>query len=195
MDRTWQATVHGVARVGHDLVTKPPAGWYSSYQNALNIGDATQPSQSLTRGLILGAASWEKDWIFCGLLGRQWSRNSVIWLGVQDPVELLDLNEDSEDTWSFWNIYTCTRTCSHTHTYVGQDYGFPQAEESDTTERLPFHFSLSCTGEGNGNPLQCFCLENPRDGGPWWAAIYGVSQSRTQLKWLSSSSSSLTWLL
>ena len=55
-------------------------------------------------------------------------------------------------------------------------------EESDTTERLHFHFSLSCIGEGNGNPLQCSCLENPRDRGVWWAAIYGVSQSRTRLK-------------
>ena len=52
-------------------------------------------------------------------------------------------------------------------------------EESDTTERLHFHFSLSCIGEGNGNPLQCSCLENPRDGGAWWAAVYGVAQSRT----------------
>ena len=63
-------------------------------------------------------------------------------------------------------------------------------EESDTTERLPFHFSLSCIGEGNGNPLQCSCLENPRDGGAWWASVYGVAQSRTRLKRLSSSSSS-----
>ena len=62
-------------------------------------------------------------------------------------------------------------------------------EESDTTEQIHFHFSLSSTGEGNGNPLQCSCLENPRDGGAWWAAIYGVAQSRTWLKWLSSSSS------
>ena len=58
------------------------------------------------------------------------------------------------------------------------------------TERLHFHFSLSCIGEGNGNPLQCSCLENPRDGGAWWAAVYGVAQSRTRLKRLSSSSSS-----
>ena len=57
-------------------------------------------------------------------------------------------------------------------------------------ERLHFLFSFSCTGEGNGNPLQCSCLENPRDGGAWWAAISGVAQSRTQLKQLSSSSSS-----
>ena len=64
-------------------------------------------------------------------------------------------------------------------------------KESDTTKRLPFHFSLSCIGEGNGNPLQCSCLENPRDGGAWWAAIYGVAQSQTRLKWLSSSSSSM----
>ena len=63
-------------------------------------------------------------------------------------------------------------------------------EESDTTERLHFHFSLSCIGEGNGNPLQCSCLENPRDRGAWWAAIYGAAQSRTRLKQLSSSSSS-----
>ena len=58
---------------------------------------------------------------------------------------------------------------------------------SDTTERLHFHFSLACIGEGNGNPLQCSCLENPRDRGAWWAAIYGVTHSRTWLKRLSSS--------
>ena len=62
-------------------------------------------------------------------------------------------------------------------------------EESDTTEQFHFHFSLSCIGGGNGNPLQCSCLENPRDGGAWWAAVYGVAQSRTRLKRLNSSSS------
>jgi len=62
-------------------------------------------------------------------------------------------------------------------------------KESDTTERLHFHFSPSCIGEGNGNPLQCSCLENPRDGGAWWAAVYGVAQSWTQLKQLSISGS------
>ena len=65
-------------------------------------------------------------------------------------------------------------------------------EESDTTEQLHFHFSLSCIGEGNGNLLQVSCLENPRDGGAWWAAVYGVAQSRTRLKGLSSSSSILS---
>ena len=62
-------------------------------------------------------------------------------------------------------------------------------EKSDTTEQLHFHFSLSCIGEGNGNPLQCSRLENPRDRGAWWAAVYAVTRSRTRLKRLSRSSS------
>ena len=60
--------------------------------------------------------------------------------------------------------------------------------ESDTTERLHFHFPLLCIGEGNGNPLQCSCVENPRDVEAWWAAVYGIAQSRIRLKRLSSSS-------
>ena len=63
-------------------------------------------------------------------------------------------------------------------------------EESDMAEQLHFHFSLSCTGEGNGNPLQYSCLENPRDRGAWWAAVYGVAQSQARLKRLSSNNSS-----
>ena len=67
-------------------------------------------------------------------------------------------------------------------------------KESDTTKRLHFHFSLSVIGEGNGNPLQCSCLENPRDRGAWWASVYWVAQSQTRLKRLSNSSSSiLNW--
>ena len=67
------------------------------------------------------------------------------------------------------------------------------------TERLHFHFSLSCIGEGNGNPLQCSCLENPRDGGAWWSAVYGVTQNWTRLKRLSSKGTSqmlriLSWV-
>ena len=58
--------------------------------------------------------------------------------------------------------------------------------ESDMTEQLHSYFSLSCIGEGNGNPLQCSCLENPRDGGASWAAVSGVTQSWTRLKELSS---------
>ena len=68
-------------------------------------------------------------------------------------------------------------------------------KESETTERLHFHFSLPCIGEGNGNPLRSSCLVNPRDGGAWWAAVYGVAQSRTWLKRLSSSSASLQYTL
>ena len=67
-------------------------------------------------------------------------------------------------------------------------------EELDTTERLHFPFSLSCIGEGNGNRIQCYCLENPRDGRAWWAAIYAVAQNRMQLKRLSSSSSMESFL-
>ena len=68
--------------------------------------------------------------------------------------------------------------------------------ESDTTERLHFHFSLSCIREGNDNPLQCSCLENPRGGEAWWAAVYGIAQSQTRLKRLSSSSVSeyFSWI-
>ena len=86
---------------------------------------------------------------------------------------------------------------------LGESHGWRSLEgcspwgckESDTTERLHFHFSLSCIGERNGNPLQCSCLENPRDRGAWWAAVYGVAQSRTRLKRLSSSSriNLITW--
>ena len=81
--------------------------------------------------------------------------------------------------------------------WTGEPGGFSPWNrwESDTTEWLHFHLSLSCTGEGNGNPLQCSCLENPRDGVTWWAAIYGVTPSRTWLKQLSSSSNSQSDLL
>ena len=65
---------------------------------------------------------------------------------------------------------------------------------SDMTERLHFHFSLLCIGEGNGNPLQCSCLENPKDGASWWAAVYGVAQSRIWLKWLSSMHVFICWI-
>src|SRR5574337_1832 len=62
------------------------------------------------------------------------------------------------------------------------------------TEQLHFHLSLSCIGEGNGNPLLCSCLENPRDGGAWWAVVYAVAQSRTRLNRLSSSRYVVTFL-
>ena len=80
----------------------------------------------------------------------------------------------------------CELTFEHwRNCHVGNRWVFKQFP----TEQLHFHFSLSCIGEGNGNPLQCSCLENPRDGGAWWAAVFGVAQSWTRLKWRSSSSS------
>ena len=92
-------------------------------------------------------------------------------------------------------LYTCIRQWQPTPVLLpGKSHGWTSLvsyspwgrEESDTTEWLPFQFSLSHIGEENGNPLQCSCLENSRDGGAWWAADYGVAQSRTRLKWLSS---------
>ena len=70
----------------------------------------------------------------------------------------------------------------HVKGTISMSPDFVSSHTLDTTERLPFHFSPSCIGEGNVNPLQCSCLENPRDGGAWWAAVYGVAQSRTRLK-------------
>ena len=86
-------------------------------------------------------------------------------------------------------FFTTSTTC------ICMGYSF-RCTELNMTQWLHFHFSLSCIGEGNGNPLQCSCLENPRDRGAWWAAVCGVTQSWTWLKQLSSSSSSLNkWLL
>ena len=99
-------------------------------------------------------------WIFLNSSWRQWQPTLVLLPGKSQGRQ---------------NLVDC-RLWGHT--------------ELDTIERLHLHFSLSCIGEGNGNPLQCSCLENPRDEGAWWAAVYGVTQSRTPLKRLSSSSSS-----
>ena len=87
--------------------------------------------------------------------------------------------------------------CVHKPTYyvcvstAALQIGFIVHAFSESIYWLHFHFSLSCIGEGNVNPLQCSCLENPRDGGAWWAAVYGVAQSLTRLKRLSSSSSNI----
>ena len=71
---------------------------------------------------------------------------------------------------------TCHFVCFGPHTALSIAFHFFLGSESDTTQRLHFHFSLSCIGEGNGNPLQCSCLESPRDGGAWWAAVSGVDR-------------------
>ena len=91
------------------------------------------------------------------------------------------------------SIYNESKTmATHSSTLAWQipwmeEPGRLQSMGSLRTEWLHFYFLLSCTEEGNGNALQYSCLENPRDGGAWWAAVYGVAQSWTQLKWLSSS--------
>ena len=119
-------------------------------------------------------------------VGQAWWRTNILWV------------QPSTNNW--WELVDRWRRQWHPTPVLlpGKSHGWRSLvgcspwghEESDKTERLHFHFSLSCTGEGNGNPLQCSCLENPRDGGAWWAAIYGVAQSQTWLKWRSSSSSS-----
>ena len=106
-------------------------------------------------------------------------RETRVWfLGWEDPVEKVMAPHSSTLAWKIPWTEEPGRLQSVGLLRVGHDW---------TTERL--HFSLSCIGEGNGNPLQCSCLENPRDGGAWRAAVYGVAQSRTRLKRLSSSSS------
>ena len=76
--------------------------------------------------------------------------------------------------------YSCLENPMNGGAWKAAVHGIP--EGWTLTERLHFHFSLSCIGEGNGNPLLCSCLENPRDGRAWWAVIYGVAQSQTRLK-------------
>ena len=102
-------------------------------------------------------------------------------LGQEDPLEKEMATHSSTLAWKIpW---------TEDGTLVG--YSLWGRKELDMTERLHFDFSLSCIGGGNGNPLQCSCLENPMDRGAWWAAVYGVAQSWTRLKRLSSSSSSI----
>jgi len=104
---------------------------------------------------------------------------------------LLQLNDLSSQvcTWPGLSVEKAMATHSSTLAWEIPWTEEPGCEDSDMTERLHFHFSLSCTGEGNGNPLQFSCLENPRDGGAWCVAIYGVAQSQTRMTWLSSTSS------
>ena len=145
-----------------------------------------------------------KSWIFTGRTDAKaealilWPPDVKNWLIGKDPdagkdwrQEEKGMTEDEMVRWHHWlNEHEFEQAPG-----VGDGQGRLACcspwgcKESDMTERLHFPFSLPCIGEGNGNPLQCSCLENPRDGGAWWAAIYGVTQSRTRLKRLSSSSS------
>ena len=127
--------------------------------------------------------------IFVRSLPRYWLK--ILYLCLSQPLRLY-IN------YKILGVPTEKAMAPHSSTLPGKSHGrgslvgcSPWGRwESDTTERLHFHFSLSCIGEGNGNPLQCSCLENPRDRGAWWAANYGVAQSWPRLKWLSSRSRS-----
>ena len=140
------------------------------------------------------------DWSFSWMLALSASLGNVkSWNGGESRLKVTGVgrrvgSRDSLD--ELKGIYLATSQWHPTPVLLpGKSHGWRSLvgcspwgrEESDTTEQLHFHFSLSCIGEGNGNPLQCSCLETPRDGGAWWAAVYGVSQSRTQRKRLSSS--------
>ena len=110
------------------------------------------------------------------------------------------LLQDTEYSSLCYTVGPCCLAIWHKDTLPGKSHGRRSLEGcspqghwgSDMTERLHFHSSLSCIGEGNVNPVQFSCLENPRDRGAWWAAVFGVTQSRTQLKQLSNSSSSVS---
>ena len=108
-------------------------------------------------------------------------------------VEII-LRKEHEIKRIYYTYSTYSSTLAWQISWTEEPGGLPSMEslQSDTTERLHFHFSLSWIGEGNCNPLQCFCLKNPKDWGAWWAVVPGVTQSRTWLKQLSSSSSSIT---
>ena len=147
-------------------------------------GPQNSPESSLTWGLVncLSLETWETTWYFYSL---SW------WIGFLFPPSKRIF---AKTLWS-----SCWRRQWHPTPVLlhGKSHGQRSlvgcspwgCEELDMTEQLPFHFSLSCIGEGNGNPLQCSCLENPRNGRAWWAAVYRVAQSQTRLKRLSSSSS------
>ena len=119
----------------------------------------------------------------CGSAGRDWA------------TELTDWRKSRKKTFGWekkWDAHMAMAPHSSTLAWKIPWTGKPGRLQSlgslrsDSTEQIHFQFSLSCLGEGNGNPLQCSCLEDPRDWGAWWAAIYGVAWSQTRLKWLRS---------
>ena len=148
---------------------------------------------------VLVMTAWVKP--ICFLTQNKFYMWNVIIIRFAVSYTLLIADEYFERTCLFLNCTNCSYQRRQWHPtpvlLPGKSHGQRSLvgcspwsrEELDTTERLHFHFSLSCIGEGNGNPLQCSCLENPRDRGAWLAAVYGVAQSRTRLKRLSSSSS------
>ena len=131
---------------------------------------------------LLGKRVW---WANAGYQDAQRLRNSVLPFGTVYTV----YSSNWRRQWHSTPVFLPGKSHGQRSLVGCSPWG---RRESDVTEWPHFHFSLPCIGEGNGNPLQCSCLENPRDGGAWWAAVYGVAQSRTRLKQLSSSSILLT---
>ena len=157
---------------------------YSAY-NLNKLGDNIQLwhtpfpiwNQSVVSGPVLTVASWP---------AYRFLKWQVRWSGI--PISFRILHS------LLWSTEKAMAPHSSTLAWKipwTEEPGSSMGSLRDMTKRLHFHLLLSCIGEGNGNLLQCSCLENPRDGGAWWAAIYGVTQSQTLLKWLSSSSSSI----
>ena len=177
----WPIVAAGVAVFGafHYLlsVLLRCKGFAGTQKNVVDQTDSRPPKQwpwpffgaRLVLGSVLGASSPSNHWASCCQLFYKIHFLSCIIIWSRSGSVSRRIRGDISKWWFFW--------------FAVSSWG--------TTERLHFHFSLSCVGEGNGNPLQCSCLENPRDGGALWAAVYGVAQSSTRLKQLSSSSSSM----
>ena len=127
---------------------------------------------------------WRRKWQHTPVFFLENPRDRGAWWAVvcgvtQSQTQLKRFSSSSRRQWHSTPVFLPGKSHGQ-RTLVGCSPG--GREESDTTEQLHFHFSLSCIREGNGNPLQCSCLENPRDRGAWWASVYGVAQSWTRLK-------------
>ena len=147
---------------------------------------AFSPCVQHTWGSPLHGQEKKKNWLMHWRPSREWHKPS--WCPcIQETILVLTALPRRRRQWHPTPVLLPGKSHGQRSLVGCSPWGH---KESDTTAWLHFHFSLLCIGEGNGNPLQCSCLENPRDGGAWWAAVYGVAQSWTRLKWLSSSSTS-----
>ena len=176
----------GSQRVGHDWATE--LNWTHGIQEThICLSELWRVSLSYTDGLGLLTVFWDFHIYLhehiCDCYSQQECRSKL------PSLQLLKLSPKTarRRKWQPTPVLLPREFCGWQSLVGFCPWG---RRELDTTEQLHFPFSLSFTGEGNGNPLQYSCLENPRDGGAWWAAIYGVALSWTRLKWLSSSSSS-----
>ena len=162
--------------------------WHPSERLNFDTGDRTAVTEEGTRPCTETTRFEQHDWQKEKSAACQWQNDIV---GFSGPASMWLNLSDTVWIWFHLSSWHPTPVLS-----PGESHGWRSLvgcspwgrEELDTTERLHFHFSLSCIGEGNGNALQYSCLENPRDGGAWWAAVYGVAKTRTRLKRLSSSS-------